>query len=79
MINPYYFIDESFKIGFKINLESHNIIHANSILTITPIYPDFGIETGYFNKIPKEMATFYARLTKQYIFEYHIFFSASFY
>ena len=28
MINPYYFLDENLKIGFKINLESHNIIHA---------------------------------------------------
>ena len=31
MINPHYFIDENLKIGFKINLESHNISHANSI------------------------------------------------
>ena len=30
MINPYYFLDENLKIGFKINLESHNINHANS-------------------------------------------------
>ena len=28
MINPYYFTDKILKIGFKINLESHN--HANS-------------------------------------------------
>ena len=44
VINPYCFIDENLKIGFKINLESHNIIHANSILTITPNFPEFGIE-----------------------------------
>ena len=44
MINPYYFIDENLKIGFKINLESHNISQANSILTITPNFPEFGIE-----------------------------------
>ena len=25
MINPYYFIDENLKFGFKINLESHNV------------------------------------------------------
>ena len=35
IINPYYFIDEYLKNGFKINLESHNISHANSILTMT--------------------------------------------
>ena len=44
MINPYYFIDENLKNGSKINLESHNISHANSILTITPKFPEFGIE-----------------------------------
>ena len=31
MINPYYFTDEKIKIGFKINLDSHNFNHANSI------------------------------------------------
>ena len=36
MINPYYFIDENLRNGFKINLESHNIIQANCILTIIP-------------------------------------------
>ena len=36
MINPYCFIDENVKIGFKINLDSHSFNHANSILTITP-------------------------------------------
>ena len=51
MINPYYFIDENLKIGLKIDLESHNIYHANSILSITPNIPDFGIETRYMNKI----------------------------
>ena len=35
-INPYYFGDETLKIGFKINLESHNINHANSFLNIIP-------------------------------------------
>ena len=29
--NPFYFIDEKLKNGFKINLESHNINHAKSI------------------------------------------------
>ena len=79
MINPYYFIDENLKIGFKINLESHNINHANSLLNIIPNFPDIGIEKRYINKILKEMATIYARLINQYKFKYHILFSASFY
>ena len=62
MINLYYFIDEKLKIGFKINLESHNFNHANSLLKIQPNFPDIGIETRYINKILKEMATIYARL-----------------
>ena len=79
MINPYYFIDENLKIGFKINLESHNNNHAKSLLNIQPNFPDIGTETRYINKILKEMATIYARLINQYKFKYHILFSASFY
>ena len=45
MTNHITFFDENLKIVFKIFLESHNNNHANSILTITPVYPDFGIET----------------------------------
>ena len=67
------------KIGFKINLESHNNKHANSFLNIESTLPDFGIETRYINKILKEMATIYARLINQYKFKYHILFLASFY
>ena len=79
MINPYYFIDEILKNGFKINLESHNISHANSILTIAPHFPEFGIEFRYINKIEEELSIIYARLINQYKFKYHILFSASFY
>ena len=79
MINPYYFIDKNLKIGFKINLESHNFSHANSILTIAPKFPDFGIEYRYINKIVKELSVIYARLINQYKFKYHTLFSASFY
>ena len=50
MLNPIYFIDENIKIGFKINLESHNINHANFILTITPNYAEFGTEFRYSKK-----------------------------
>ena len=60
VINQYYFFNENLKKGFKINLKSHNVNHANSLLTITPKYTDFGIDTIYNNKILKEMATIYA-------------------
>ena len=79
MIIPYYFIDGNLKNGFKINLESHNIGHANSILTITPKFPEFGIEYRYIIKLIKELSVIYARLINQYKFKYHTFFSASFY
>ena len=79
-ISPFYFTDENLNLGFKIHLESHNIIHAKSLLTITQIYPGFGIETRCINKIRKEMVTFfYARLINQGKFKYHKIFSASFY
>ena len=54
MINPYYFIDNNLKNGFNINLESHNISHANSILIIRPKIPEEGIDFRYINKIVKE-------------------------
>ena len=79
MINRYYFIDENLKIGFKINLESHNINHANSVLTITPNFSEFGIEFRYINKIVQELSVIYARLKNQYKYKYHTLFSASFY
>ena len=79
MISPYYFIDRNLKNGFKINLDSHNISHANSILTITCKYPDIGIEYRYINGIVKELSVIYSRLINQYKFKYHTLFSASFY
>ena len=79
MINPYCFIDKNLKNGFKINLESHNISHANSILTITCKYPEIRIEYRYINKIIKELYVIYARLINQNKFKYHTLFSASFY
>ena len=66
MINPYYFTDRKLKVGFKINLHTHQINHANSKLTITPNYPDFGIEIRYLNKSIKELSVTYARLISQY-------------
>ena len=50
MINPYYFTDRNLQVGFKINLDSHHINHSNSKITITPNYPEFGIETRYIIK-----------------------------
>ena len=50
-----------------------------SLLNVFPNFPDFAMETGYINKILKELAIIYLRLINQYIFEYHTLFSASFY
>ena len=77
MINPNYLIDENLKNGFKINLENRNIIHANSLLTITPNFPEFGIEFRFINKVVKELSIIYARLINQYKFKYHTLFSGS--
>ena len=78
MINPYYITDRALQIGFKINLDSHNLHHANSKLTIIPNYTEFGIEVRYINKILKELAVIYARLINQYKFKYQTVFSARF-
>ena len=69
IIHPYSFINENLKIDFKIKLGSHNINHANSILTITPNFPDIEIETRYINRILKGMATIYAKMIIQYMFK----------
>ena len=49
------YFDENLKNVFKINLESHNNSHANSILYITPNFLEFRIETRYINKMRKEL------------------------
>ena len=51
MLNPYFFSDNILKVGFKINLDSHHIIHANSKLTFVPNYFEFGIEVRYINNL----------------------------
>ena len=79
MIIPYYFNDENLKTGFKINLESHNISHENSISFITPNFPEIENEFRYINKIKRKLSVIYARLLNQYKFKYHTKFSASFY
>ena len=53
MLNPYFFTDRNLRVGFKTNLDSHHVNHASSKLTITPIYPQIGIEVRYTNKIMK--------------------------
>ena len=39
-------------------------------MTITPNFPEFGIEFRYFNKIVKELSIIYARLIIQYKYIY---------
>ena len=78
MINPNYFTDRALQVGFKIDLDSHHINHAISKLTITPNFPEFGVELRYNNKIMKELAMIYARLINQFKFKYQTVFSARF-
>ena len=65
MLNPYYFTDRNLRVGFKFDLDSHQNNHANSKLTITPNYPEFGIEVCSINKIMKEISVTFARLINQ--------------
>ena len=78
MINPYYFTDIALPVGLKIFLDSHILHHKNSKLTITPNYPEFGIEVRYIIKIMKELSIIHARLINQYKFRYQTVFSARF-
>ena len=78
MINPHYFTDRNLKAGFKIDLDSHHINHTNSKLTITPNFPEFGIEVRYINQIMKELSVIFARVINQYKFKYQTVFSAIF-
>ena len=78
MNNPYFFTDRNMVVGFKVNLDTHLINHANSKLSFTAIYPEFRVEVRYFNEIRKELSVFYARLMNQYKFKCQIVFSARF-
>ena len=78
MINPFYFTDKNLKVAYKINLDSHNLHHTNCKLTITPTFPEFGIEFRFNNKTMKELSVIYARLINQYKFKYQTVFSARF-
>ena len=66
------------KVGFKTNLDSHHINHANSKLTIKPTFPELVIGTRYTNKILKEMSINYGRLINEYKFKNQTVFSARF-
>ena len=76
MLNPCYFTDRNLKVGFKINSDRHHIIHDNSKLSITPSYPEFGIEVRYIIKILKELSIICPRLKNQIIFRYQTVFSS---
>ena len=65
MLNPYYFFDTASRVGFNLNLDSHHFNHAISKLTISPNYPEFGIEIRYNNEPMKEMAVICARLINE--------------
>ena len=78
MIYPNYFTNRALQVGFKINLDSHHINHANSKLTITPNDPEFGIEVRYIKKITKDLSVIYARLINQFKIRYQTVFSARF-
>ena len=66
------------KVAYEISLDSHNLHHTSSKLTITPTFPEIGIEFRFINKIMKKLAMIYARLINQYKFEYQTVFSARF-
>ena len=76
MINPYYF-SQRLNLAYKIELDSHNINHLNSKITVRSKY-DLRIENREINNIFKEMALIYARLIGQYKFKYQVVFSALF-
>ena len=47
-------------------------------MTITPNYPEFGIQVRSINKNLKELSISYARLINQYLFRCQTVFSANF-
>ena len=78
MINPYYFTDKNLKVAYKTNLDSHNLHHTNSKITITPKFPEVRIEFRFIKKFMKELAMISARLINHYKFKYQTVFSARF-
>ena len=78
MINPYYFTNKNLKTGSKTNLESQNIELATSILTISPIFPEFAIDFRYSVKIIKKLSVIHARLINHHKCKYHTIFQLAF-
>ena len=65
-------------MGFKVNLDIHQFIQANSKLFIARNYTDFGNGVRYINKIIKEISVIYDRSINQYKFKSQTVFSAKF-
>ena len=57
MISLYYFTNKALQVEFNINLDSHHINHANSILVIEPNFPEFGKKIRYIIKFQKRVVT----------------------
>ena len=76
MLNPYYITDRSLQVRFNINLDSHQISHANPIITFKTTYSETGIEILYFNEILRQMAAIYAGLINQQKYNYETLFSS---
>ena len=53
---------ERYKLDLTDFLKSQNINLGHSEISIKPNLPELGIETRYNKRIPKEMATTYARI-----------------
>ena len=65
-------------MGFKVNLDNQQIIHANSKLFFAPNYIEFVNEVRYFNEIIKKISVIYAKSINQKIFKYQTVFTARF-
>ena len=76
MISPYYF-SRRFENQYKINLDSHNVNHINSKITITNKY-NLPIEMIDVDSILREMSIIYSRIINQYKFKFQVVFSAEF-
>ena len=76
MIYAYYSTDRVLQVRFSFTLDSHQISHANSELTMRPNYIELGSEAIFIRQVLKEMVTIHGRLIYQYKFKYQTVFSA---
>ena len=72
-INPYYF-SHRVNLGYKIELDSHNINQLNRKITIKSKY-DQRNENTDINNIFREMSMIYTRLIGQYKIKFQVVFS----